>query len=124
MRTGGDERLLNMAEMLMRRADLLKQKPVTPEVCDLLLAVLEARGNQEAVLEAIQDGGLLDGSLQPDADRLKRVAACHIALSQHDKALATYLKLIDINPDDWSYLCGYLTSYFAVHGGVGDGSSA
>lgn len=124
VRTGGDERLLNMAEMLMRRADLLKQKPVTPEACDLLLAVLEARGNQEAVLEAIQDGGLLDGSLQPDTDRLKRVAECHTALSQHDKALATYLKLIDINPDDWSYLCGYLTSYFAVHGGVGDGSSA
>ena len=54
-----------------------------------------ARGNQEEVLEAIQDGGLLDGSLQPDADRLKRVAECHAALAQHDKALATYLKLIE-----------------------------
>jgi tetratricopeptide (TPR) repeat protein len=124
VRTGGDERLLNMAEMLIRRADLLKQKPVPPEVCDLLLAVLEARGNQEAVLEAIQDGGLLDGSLQPNADRLKRLAECHAALGQHDKALATYLKLIDINPDDWSYLSGYLAAYFAVHGRAGDGSAA
>ena len=124
VRTGGDERLLNMAEMLMRRAELLKQKPVPPEVCDLLLAVLEARGNQEALLEAIRDDGLLHGSLQPDSDRLKRVAECHTALAQHDEALATYLKLIETNPDDWSYLCGYLASYFAVRGGAGDGSTA
>lgn len=124
VKTGGDARLLNMAEMLMRRADLLKQKPVPPEVCDLLLAVLEARGNMEAVLKEIQDGGLLHGSLQPDSDRLNRVAGCHTALAQHGKSLAVYLKLIEANPDDWSYLCGYLASYFAVNGGVGDGTAA
>jgi len=93
VRAGGDGRLLNMAEMLLRRSALLKASPIAPEVCDLLLAVLTERGpeHQPALLEALDDSGLLDGSLQPDSERLKRVAVRIISLHNPWIGLNNYL---------------------------------
>ena len=130
VQAGGEARLMQLAEMLLRRSKLLSEAniglgQVKPEVCDLLLAVLQARGSEHcaALLAALSPGGALYGSLQPETERLKLVAQCNTRLEKHGEALAGYVELLKINPDDWSCLCGYIASYAAAKGVGGDVSS-
>jgi hypothetical protein len=80
--------------MLLRRSKLLSDTKadlgeVKPEVCDLMLAVLDERGpeHRATLLKEVTAGGLLFGSMKPEAERIKLAAQCHAELGQHDEAI-------------------------------------
>eukprot|EP01052_Picozoa_sp_SAG31_P012349 SAG31_NODE_721_length_12587_cov_5.502002_2_plen_239_part_00 len=83
VRCGADSRLLSMAEMLLRRSDALKEPKIRPEVCELMLLVLEEQGasKQQVLLESVSEGGLLFSSPVPEQDLLKVRSAAVLPLA-------------------------------------------
>jgi N-terminal acetyltransferase B complex non-catalytic subunit len=115
---GGEKRLLLLAETLMRRSALLQAPKIETEVCELMLLVLRKQGEPKlkVLLESISDGGLLCGAMKPEHDRLTMIAECQMEMHYYAEALEVFKSLLMHNPDDWSYLCGFLNCCYKIYG--------